>query len=281
MSRNPYHHDGQAPTLVPSVFSFMDILGYTDLIKTSERDGTSEQTLQRIHSALSRGRNWLEDKDGSEEFRNIFSKDLFSLKAFTDNIVISWPVHNDAESEMGSAFFKLGAFQFQMVLEGFFIRGAISVGEAYVDEIAVFGEALIEAYEGEAKFARDPRIILTNSAVEVVKLHLNYYPNQYNAPHVNYILRDSDGQWFLNYLEGILWAENEQGPFYDELAKHKDAVEAKLAQYKGNPAIWSKYAWVASYHNYFCDFHSHHFSDEHKVDVELFKQSPSLIIDEN
>lgn len=278
MSRNPYLQDGEEPTLVRSVFSFMDVLGYTDLIKSSERDGV-ELTLRRIHSALSKGRDWLEEKGRSEETRNYFKKDLFALKAFTDNIVIGWPVRNDAESELGGAFFKLAMFQFQMVLDGFFVRGAISVGEAYVDEIVVFGDALIEAYEGELKLARDPRIILTHSAVEAAKQHLGYYPSPHHAPHVSYVLRDSDGQWFLNYLDCVLWAGDEHGPFYDDLLKHKAAVESKLAQYKGSPAIWSKYAWVASYHNYFCDFNARYFGAEHKVDIELFKQSPGLIVD--
>lgn len=280
MSRNPYHRDDEEPTLMSSVFVFMDILGYTDLVVTSERDGTSELTLRLIHAALSKGRAWLEDKEESEEFRKIFPKDLFALKAFTDNIVIGWPVRSDAESEFGNAFFKLGLFQFEMVLKGFFIRGAISVGDVYVDETAVFGGGLIEAYEGEAKLARDPRIILTRSAIEVVEQHLTYYPDRRNAPHVRSVLRDSDGQWFVNYLECVLWAEDEQGPFYEEFAQHKAVVEAKLAQHKGNPTIWSKYAWVASYHNYFCDLHSGHFSDEYKIDMDLFKLSPSLIIDE-
>jgi len=69
--------------------------------------------------------------------------DWFALKAFTDNIAIGWPVRDDAEAEFGDAFFKLGGFQFEMVLGGYFIRGAVSVGDAYVDEVAVFGGALV------------------------------------------------------------------------------------------------------------------------------------------
>jgi len=78
--------------------------------------------------------------------RTFIKKDRYALKAFTDNIVISWPVHDDAETEFGSAFFKLASFQFNMVTDGFFIRGALSVGDAYVDEVAVFGRALSEAH---------------------------------------------------------------------------------------------------------------------------------------
>ena len=280
MTRNPYATAAEEPTLWPSVLVFMDILGYTEMIKKAERDNKQQETLRDLHKALQTGRNWLEDNDSSETFRQLSKTDLYALKAFTDNIVIGWPVRSDAESEFGNAFFKLGSFQFQMILEGYFVRGAISVGDAYIDETAVFGSALIEAYEGESKLARDPRIILTNSAVTTAKQHLKYYGRPESAPHVREVLRDTDGQWFLNYLECVLWAEDEQGPFYEDFLRHKSVVEAKLLEFAGQPALWSKYAWVASYHNYFCDLHPHHFSGEHKIAINLFQRSPGLITDE-
>ena len=280
MSRNPYHREDQEPSLLRSVFVFMDILGYADILRQSEADGTQQTAFRDLHKALTAGRKWLQDEDLPEELAKMGRTDLFALKAFTDNIVIGWPVRDDAESEIGSAFFKLGLFQFQMVLAGYFIRGALAVNDAYVDEIAVFGSALIEAHQGESALARDPRIILTSSAVEATKQHLTYYTPARHAPHVREVLRDTDGQWFLNYLECVLWAEDEQGPFYEELRRHKQVVEDKLSAYKANPPIWSKYAWAASYHNYFCDLHSHHFDEEHKINVELYRATPGLIVDE-
>ena len=60
---------------------------------------------------------------------------------------------------------KLMNFQFSMSVRGFFVCGAISIGNAFIDDIVVFGDALTEAYLGESKLARDPRIILTEKAV--------------------------------------------------------------------------------------------------------------------
>ena len=166
-----------------------------------------------------------------------------------------------------------------MAIEGFFLRGALSVGDAYVDEIAVFGGALMEAYVAESTLARDPRIILTNTAIAAVKRHLTYYTHASTAPHVRDVLRDSDGQWFLNYLESVLLAEHEAEPFYADLLRHKKAVEEKLQEHRGAPAVWSKYAWVAGYHNFFCDLHPRYFGAEHKINVDLFRASPALIVD--
>ncbi len=281
MNRNPYLVDDQPPALRGSVFAFIDILGYRELIQASQATGTQQETLRKLHAALLAGRQWLQDDDDvTPQLRDLFTKDRYALKAFTDNIVIGWPVRDDAESEFGDAFFRLGAFQLQLVLEGFFLRGAISVDYAYIDEIAVFGEALTEAYVGESTLSRDPRIILTASGVRAARGHLTYYSDPSRAPHVRDLLRDADGQWFLNYLQTILMAEEEQGPFYEEFHRHKIAVEDKLREYKRNPPIWSKYAWVAGYHNYFCDLHSQHFGEEHRIDVGLFKIGPALIVDD-
>lgn len=273
MSRNPYHIPDHPPELQPSVLVFMDILGYRDMIGGSERNGTQELLLRELHCALSSARESLEDKNDWAD------QDNYALKAFTDNIVIGWPIRLDAESEFAAAFSKLAYFQFDMALKGFFIRGALSIGDAFVDEIAVFGNALTEAYIGESELARDPRIIFTESAVETAKSHLKYYARPEDAPHVRDILQDSDGQWFLNYLDCVLLAAQELGPFYEEFLQHKAAVEKKLEQYQDSPTIWSKYSWVAGYHNFFCDLHEDYFDDEYKIDVELFRATPKLIID--
>lgn len=258
----------------------MDILGYTEMILTSQKNGTDAKVLSNLHSALSEGRSRLEGKDLPESLQDLSKKEFFALKAFTDNIVIGWPIHSDAEVEFGSAFMYLAEFQFNMAIRGYFVRGAISVGPAFIDEIAVFGSALTDAHVGESKLARDPRIILTGTAVAATRQHLNYYHPPSHAPHVRDLLMDSDGQWFLNYLEAVMIAEHEHGPFYEEFLLHKTAVERRLKEHSSNPTVWAKYAWVANYHNYFCDLHSNYFDDEHRVNVELFKTKPSLITDE-
>ncbi len=279
-SRNPYHRAGNPPTLRRSVFVFMDILGYENMMARARGSAAQQTELRRLHAVLSDARSWLEGQHLPEPLRKMGRHDLYALKAFTDNIVIGWPVHDDAEAELAGAFSDLAAFQLRLAMEGYFIRGAISVGDAYVDEIAVFGEALIEAYDGERKLARDPRIILTESAVAAVKHCLTYYANPARSPHAIDVRRDADGQWFLNYLEEIVSALDEAGPFYAELAKHKTAVEAKLEEHASNPTIWSKYVWVANYHNYFCGQYHDHFSDEHLVRVDPFRGTPGPITED-
>ena len=115
MSRNPYQVAERPPNLRPSVLAYMDVVGYASFSQPAYKQGAQQEALAKINSAL---------------------------KAITENIVVGWPAHDDAESQLGDAFWRLGGFQLQMVLSGFFVRGAITVGDAYVDDIAVFGNAL-------------------------------------------------------------------------------------------------------------------------------------------
>jgi hypothetical protein len=67
----------------------MDILGYSDLIVEAEKNNAQGPLLARLHSALAEGRTWLDNR-ATQEGEPIFwgPKDLYVLKAFTDNIVI-------------------------------------------------------------------------------------------------------------------------------------------------------------------------------------------------
>lgn len=211
-------------------------------------------------------------------------KDSYALKAFTDNIVIGWPFHGglDGWLEFNELWFTLAWLQFELIKKGFFIRGAVSVGDAYIDEIAVFGNALTDAHHGESVLARDPRIIFTESAVKSIKSYLAYGEQRSSIVKTD-VLIDSDGQHFLNYLYYVFFVrDRDDGGNYEDLLNHKTVIEEKLKEQQKNPLIWSKYAWAAGYHNYFCDSNSNSLEgfqipDEYKINVELFRATPELI----
>jgi hypothetical protein len=272
-NRNPYIQGFCEPQLRNSVVVFMDILGYRDIVEQSAESGPDEKMFQRLHSALKASKNELME-DASISIGN---KDCYAVKAFTDNIVIGWPIRDDAEAELVDLFSSLSLFQLDMTLAGFFIRGGISIGPLYMDDIAVFGKGLIEAHKGESQLARDPRIVLTHSADIAIRKHIDYYTRPEESPQNRDLYKDTDGQVFLNYLETVLLAEDEYGPFYDRLLAHKKVVESKLIEYEKSPTIWSKYAWVANYHNFFCDQYPGYFDDSHKIDDSIIRLIPTRI----
>lgn len=271
---NPYISDSGQPLLRSSVVAFVDILGYKELINDSHNN--SQETLNKLHTALQQSHSSIDPN--KFVFKKLGKKDRYAIRAFTDNVVIGYPIsgRGDAEVELGSIFGHLSYFQMALTMKGLFIRGAISIGEFYMDDLIVFGDGLIEAYEGEKSLARDPRIILTESSVSAVKQHLGYYGNKVHAPHVNDLLKDADGQLFINYLTTLY---PEKGYLYlDELSTHKKAIEDKLSNYIGNPPVWNKYLWSANYHNYWCRKHNQ-VDESYIIDLSRYNLSPALIIE--
>jgi len=252
----------------------MDVLGYKEMWYRAEQDGLQNSFLQQLYEASEEGQQWLWPNDN--DFWPL-DKDRYAIKAFTDNIVIGWPVRGDAEPELGSIFSSVAYFQLRLANHGFFLRGAIALGDAYVDDVVVLGSAFREAYEGEAQ-AANPRIILTGSATKAVRKRLSYYSRLDHAPQYRDLFQDSDGKLFVNYLETVLIAEREQGPFYDELLRHKERIAERLHEFHSDPRIKSKYDWVASYHNYFCDQYPQYFDQSHKIDGDVRQARPSRIV---
>ena len=266
-SRNPYHAVSQPPQFLRSVCLYMDMLGYKEMWFRAEQESSQDSFLQKLYEALDEGQQWLSPHD-SDLWPT--DKDRYAIKAFTDNIVIGWPVRGDGESELGSIFSNIAYFQLRMATQGFFVRGAISVGDVYVDDVVVLGSAFLEAYQGEAQ-AANPRIILTDTASNAVKRHLTYYSQVDHAPQYSDLYQDSDGKWFVNYLETIL-AAGEDCPFSEELEKHRDNIIQRLEKFRSDSRIQAKYIWAANYHNFFCDQRPHYFS-EYKVDSSAYQTS--------
>ena len=256
MAPNPYHEVNLKPTLKKSMFVFIDILGYSDMFEQSQKKGTQKELLERLHRVLTNQFPLLKDevslcepKDNgpflledlpSTKFERL-ELDLNIVKPFTDNLVIGWPFVDDGESAWGNAFDKLTEFQLEMVLEGFFVRGALSVDEAYMDNTLVFGKALHDTYKAESQQARDPRIILTSSAAKTIRSYHGYWGRSKDSPIIHEVLIDSDNKTFINYLYPVVSNEYRTTPLEHKFQLHKTMVEEKLKKYKKNPTIWSKY----------------------------------------
>ncbi|OAI19699.1 hypothetical protein A1355_04140 [Methylomonas koyamae] len=241
----------------------MDILGYEEIVGQSISSEDQQKMLRKLHQALEYARRtYLEHRPEDDLLVEAVGKQDYALKGFTDNIVMGWPIGKDPRWSFEMAFDCLKHFQLTMIIEGFFIRGAISFGDIYIDETVVFGKPVMDAYKGENRDARDPRIIFTQSAADEIKKHRDKLGTQL---YQRDILKDTDGRLFLNYLDSVMIAEEEYCPISADVRSHKTRVEAELAKSRGNPSIWSKYAWVAKYHNDFCDQHSDEFNDEYKI----------------
>lgn len=256
MSRNPYHRPPGSPRLQKSVVVFIDMLGTIDMTKEADKNKQSQILLEQLYAPLKKAQESLADKN-IEMLVDRTQKDRFVLRGFSDNIVIGWPLSGSSISAAGSALHhalkKVSSFQLDMASRGFFFRGAITVGDIFIDEIAVFGCALVEAYKVERKLANTPRIILTDHANKIEFDYKDNYKPQEGYQLTDYLQCDEDGYRFVNYLlEGLCDPKL--------ITKHKDLVIEKLNKFEGDTRIRKKYLWVARYHNDFCDKYKEEFS---------------------
>lgn len=249
-----------------SFCGYLDILGFSQKIQNNDLDffdkylNTLNKELKHIEKQ--------HDLSGKEGYKS------FELKVFTDNFVFGHPWYDQfGESELGNIFEVLSHIQFTFAKSNIFIRGAISMSNLYMDEYVVLGPALVEAYKMEAKKAVNPRIILSDEVVKVLKKHINYYTDHKSSPQSKEYLIDIDGIYFVNYLFILFYDSGySQKVVIKELIAHRSPIIDNLKIHEANFKLFEKYAWVASYHNYFCT----HFVKSRFPKIDLNK----IIIDE-
>ncbi len=139
MSRNPYADGVSDPILRSSIVAFCDILGYRDMLSEAQECGNLGEHLHQLHNALLGSHRFVDPNLRENILQDIRGKHLSAFRAFTDKIVVGRPIKDDGESELGQAFYELSHFQMSMTIEGFFIRGGISIGDLYMDDITVLG----------------------------------------------------------------------------------------------------------------------------------------------
>ena len=121
---------------------------------------------------------------------------------------------------------KVWLYQLSMALENFFIRGAITVGDLFLDENTVFGQTLLEAYELESRSMLAIRELFSQEdVVKYLRRHIGFYGNPRHAPQTREVLLDADGEIFVHYLY-LLIDQASYNPYLnaEDLANHKEIV---------------------------------------------------------
>lgn len=246
-----------------SYCAFLDVLGFSERISASYKDGSADKLLKSFHQILAKS---------IARIRESTKDSTLYFKSFTDNVVLAHPgFSDDMESEYAFILKAINEYQFQMALKGFFIRGGLSVGKLFMDENSVYGAALLDAYHLESKIAVNPIVVLCDNTTKLVNTHISYYHGE-DPPQFREIVKGPDGRYFLNYLTECI-IEGDDGDYLDfkSLRRHKKQIESALETYAAVPRVFSKFAWLAAYHNYFCDTVSQYpgYDDPLKVSATL------------
>ena len=225
---------------------YSDVLGFKDLIKSSASLSEKQMTFSNFNELFLGS---LQHLTWTKKLR----ADKFKVKVFTDNVLFVCETgtldnQNNGEGEFGVLIQAMCFYLLSMAGGGLFVRGGWTFGDIYVDEDMVFGTALIEAAEIEKRY-RNPCVVLADSVLSLVRMHLKYYSDPKYAPQTDHLVREANGNIFVNYLWAIF---GEEEIYWEMLRKHKVAVQKGLRQYSSDKHIFKKYEWLGDYHNYFC-----------------------------
>ena len=255
--RSPW--DSESPELLPAIVCYADILGFRQMTERAFIRGKGRARLRRIKRSLAAAYDEVRDVAqlyGSEHL-------AFDMKVFTDNIVVAHPLRDPSrdlgEPELGTMLDLFAHVQAKLAADGFFLRGAITVGMHYQDRDIAYGRALLEAVDLD-KSGGPPRLVIGPSLEPLITEHLSWYSGA--APHSFHLLEDPhDERLFVNYL-GVAFENFPDGPIdHALLSAHRKRVRRALRAFGSGSRVRAKYRWAAIYHNYVC----RRFADQHPV----------------
>lgn len=213
---------------------FLDILGFSDLVKTKECD-VVHRVVKQIKAEL---------KQNKEYMGKIDSQPIATT--FSDCIVLSVEIQDadviNAANILVTATVKM--LQDTYLNQKISLRGGISYGELYHHKTdGVFGPAMIKAYELESQFADWPRVIFDRSVIE-------HFKDIDGLPSIGFT-KYGDGFWGVDCLNRIEDVLNKEYDFLfdsdiardhlDKLSAICSITQGKLSEHYGNPKVYSKY----------------------------------------
>jgi hypothetical protein len=210
------------------IVAYLDLLGVTDKIGRDE--GYQKIAMNKLHNLYTFSMK-LASQIAIEGYQDI------QFKIFSDNIIITKKLSEQSDKRLLDIKCLLNCvshFQCSSVEDGvgWLVRGGITVGELFLDEIMVWGKALLKAYNLECRVAIYPRIVIDREILPEIIL---------NKELSEYVLQDFDNEYFLNYL----CIQHFGGQFLmNGFTIMQDELNGKFTE-----SIYQKFCWHMNYVN--------------------------------
>lgn len=242
------------------IIAFIDVLGFTEMIKASENNKAIREKIMQLLNELSQiteARN--------RQFSTGNSKQQIKISSMSDSIIIS--SRSISENTFRVILWILSEFYIKTIINhSVFIRGLVTIGPYYEKGNIAFGPAFIKAYEMEKTLIKWPRCVIDPQVL--VDKSIN--PSDSWIKRYEYILIDNDGLPYLDYIgygystyigKEILKSiesTNAQGKkvrsdklLFTLFQEHKKSIVNAIdtSQEKEMSFLLSKYYPIAQYHN--------------------------------
>jgi hypothetical protein len=200
------------------VLGYFDILGWSELIRESERRPEIISDLEAAIKAAAEG--W--------EERHQTPQHIVQFAQFSDHVCISSLA--DRENAITFVAIAVGALTLRLLNMGYPTRGALVAGPLFHTGNRIFGPALVEAHEIESKVAKYPRLVFSDRALQLAG----------SVPPPARVLRrqDVDGLMFLDLFAALDTA--------DDVERVRRAIEGRPPP-RETLDVRAKRSWLLEY----------------------------------
>lgn len=210
-----------------SFVAFIDLLGASELIEKNP-----DESLETIHGCYEEVKKYIAkwEKD---------SLIIPDIKIFSDNIILSIPLDSDDSDKI--LFSAMSILVFSMYLQVYFwindllVRGAITIGSYYKDEMMAWGNGLVKAHRLESCVAIYPRIVIDPEMDDVVVGICDLLKTRM-------LTRDFDGIYFVDP-----YGLEKSSKIFDLLNKFIIDNEKRMLENNGNHKVMQKLNWLQNY----------------------------------
>ena len=226
--------EANAPECAEYCVAYLDIMGYKGLVDEAVKQKRTREEITRIQRAI----NWVMKKP---EWLG-----EACIRVFSDCVLV---VAGGTKAACFSALECTMHVAGRLAYENLFVRGALTYGLHFDDDVVLFSPALVTAYGMEKSEAFYPRVLVESKFTD----HCNAVAStERHRALMSNIWNDHDRRAFLNYLGVISWESAHEESARNLLSGHKRNIEERLRMHADDPAVAAKYGWLASYHNRFC-----------------------------
>ena len=249
--------------------AFLDILGFSNHIKT---EITNDYQAEDFYDTFNEVIEYLQfEKQDVFQIESADYLEYIKIKHswISDTFVISIEYLNEIKEEDENKIRGMMIFRLSMIIAsihhfmaskfGFTVRGGISSKYSCITDNFILGEGVAEAHKLEKDIAIYPRVIFEQNIVsdEIYEI----MTRQYRDNDLNFISKDCDGYYFVNYL-AIL---QQIPPMIGKMLKipndkiKENAIKQKINVIKKyqnivadglkitNEKIKAKYTWLNNY----------------------------------
>lgn len=247
MSRKPTKH----------IIAYLDFLGTTNRIE-NEKDNSHLEFIINSFKEISQE---IDKSNKSNRTQNYLTK--LKYRSFSDNILFVISA-NESKMLLADAFDLIlnlvSKLYFKAIQNGKLVRGGVTIGNIYVDDVTAYGKGLLRAIKLEEDIAYYPRVLVDNNIED-------YLNKEYLESDKT--LLDTDCLRFVNIFKHT-YINNEC------LQNLQETLIKMYQKEQGNIKNMAKIMWLCKYYKSYIEKYNSSYIWIEKEPIQLSTQLISL-----